>query len=150
MIYFALKTLAEREVGIHRCAQGRVAWDLVVINPPWVFGVRRRFLPSRPMVLNLVASHSRISAPRRRSTTLIHLSGRSTTCSWVHGPARVQTPVVPLGPRCLEPCPSFGQIKYLIAIASPALCPNGMFYLFPPPPPLLTYNTETPYLASPR
>ena len=43
LIYLASKTLAERAawefVAAHKA---ELAWDLVAINPPWVFGVRRR------------------------------------------------------------------------------------------------------------
>ena len=46
-IYSASKTLAERAAWkfvIENKAE--LAWDLVVINPPWIFGVRRLSFPS--------------------------------------------------------------------------------------------------------
>ena len=52
MIYLASKTLAERAawdfVAAHKAD---LKWDLVVLNPPWVFGVRRRLIcfPPRSM-----------------------------------------------------------------------------------------------------
>ena len=50
-IYSASKILAERAawkfVAEHKA---ELAWDLVVINPPWIFGVRRQSLHT--MVLN--------------------------------------------------------------------------------------------------
>ena len=49
-IYLASKTLAERAawefVAAHKA---ELAWDLVVINPPLIFGVRRRSLPPRTL-----------------------------------------------------------------------------------------------------
>ncbi|KAI9458401.1 D-lactaldehyde dehydrogenase [Lactarius psammicola] len=54
-IYLASKTLAERAAWKFIAAhKAELAWDLVVINPPLIFGVRRRFLPAPPrlMVLN--------------------------------------------------------------------------------------------------
>ena len=50
-IYAASKILAERAawkfVAEHKA---ELAWDLVVINPPWIFGVRHQYL--RMTVLN--------------------------------------------------------------------------------------------------
>jgi len=66
-IYLASKTLAERAacelVAAHKA---KLAWDLVAINPPWIFGVRCRSLPLHPMVLNLcrLAPHTAVSQPR--------------------------------------------------------------------------------------
>ena len=46
LIYLASKTLAERAawefVAAHKA---ELAWDLVAINPPMIYGVRRRSLP---------------------------------------------------------------------------------------------------------
>ena len=69
MIYLASKTLAERAAWKFVTAhKAELAWDLVVINPPWIFGVRRRFLaaPLRPIVLNPcgLTPRTAISQPR--------------------------------------------------------------------------------------
>jgi nucleoside-diphosphate-sugar epimerase len=54
LFYLASKTLAERAawefVEAHKT---ELKWDLVAINPPWVFGVRRRYPPILPAIVCL-------------------------------------------------------------------------------------------------
>jgi len=49
VIYLASKTLAEKAawefVDVHK---SEISWDLVVLNPPFIFGARLSFSPSSP------------------------------------------------------------------------------------------------------
>ena len=92
-IYSVSKTLAENAAWKFVAGnKAELAWDLVVINPPWIFGVRFQSPHCRALTgLNFLwprPKHSRLLAPRRRSTTSTRPSGRSTTRSRVRGEAR--------------------------------------------------------------
>jgi nucleoside-diphosphate-sugar epimerase len=80
-IYLASKTLAEKAawefVATHK---SEISWDLVVINPPLVFGASLLFSPSFSFIAEVSSpTYSLPSVPRRQLMTSIPLSMRSMT-----------------------------------------------------------------------
>jgi nucleoside-diphosphate-sugar epimerase len=81
-IYMASKTLAEKAawefVATHK---SEISWDLVVINPPWLFGASLFFPFPFAFKLSIAdgstRSYSPRSPPRRRSRTSTPPSARS-------------------------------------------------------------------------
>jgi hypothetical protein len=80
-IYLASKTLAEKAawefVAAHR---PEILWDLVVINPPLVFGASPSFFPVFSFLTKVSThTHSLPSVPHRQLMTSIPLSVKSMT-----------------------------------------------------------------------
>jgi hypothetical protein len=85
-IYLASKTLAEKVAWEFVAAYGsQIPWDLVVINPPWIFGVSLFFCP---LFLQLMSLYSLRSAPRQQLMISIPLSAKSMTPCPVRGQVR--------------------------------------------------------------
>ena len=88
--YLASKTLAEKAawefVAAHK---SEISWDLVVINPPLIFGARLFFfLPNfLSQLMSLRAYRSLRSPLRRQLTTSTPLSAKFMTPYLVRGPA---------------------------------------------------------------
>ena len=82
--YKASKTLAEKAawefVAAHK---SEISWDLIVLNPPWLFGASLHFLflfiSLLRYSLHRTLFYSLRSAPRRLSTTSTPLNAKSMT-----------------------------------------------------------------------
>jgi nucleoside-diphosphate-sugar epimerase len=81
MIYQASKTLAEKAAWEFVVAhKSEISWDLVAINPPWVFGASLSFFAILSFVAKVSThSYSPRSLPRQQLMTSIPLNVRSTT-----------------------------------------------------------------------
>jgi len=74
-IYCASKTLAEKAAWEFVAARfSEISWDLVALNPPWIFGARLSFAAFSFTAETSMHVYSHRSAPHRQLTTSIPLS----------------------------------------------------------------------------
>lgn len=88
-IYLASKTLAEKAawdfVAAHK---SEISWDLVVLNPPYIFGARLSLYRLSSVTESSTLAYSHHSVPRRQLMTSTLLCVKSMTHSPVRGRVR--------------------------------------------------------------
>ena len=91
-MYMASKSLAEKAAWEFIAAhKSEISWDLVAINPPYIFGASFSISPSfhcPPPLTGSTHIYSRLSPPRRRSMTSTPLSVNSMTLFLALGQVR--------------------------------------------------------------